>query len=53
MPTQDELKLAIEQEKKNFFLQHPNMKIDKKMSEKLSKKKACTEKTESSRMQVR
>lgn len=28
MPTQDELKLAIEQEKKNFYLQHPDLKIE-------------------------
>lgn len=28
MPTQDELKLAIEQEKKNFYLQHPDLEIE-------------------------
>ena len=28
MPTQDELKQAIEQEKKNFYLQHPDLEIE-------------------------
>ena len=45
MPTQDELKQAIEQEKKNFYLQHPDMKIEyQKRSLPKSKGKTCPSK---------